>query len=139
MTSNKESKDDGKLAYQYERGEGRKKHCWNRPYAGFMPERRGAVGKCANTITDVVAQGLLESGLYVPSDADDVCYPDEIFNIYQGVVYVAVPTRPGESYHGYPYRGRLTKRLYDALQARATEQNCDREFEKWSKSHINHS
>lgn len=32
--------------------------------------------------------------------------PDSQFTYYQGAVYVAVPTEPGQSYHGFPWRGR---------------------------------
>jgi hypothetical protein len=125
------------LPYQYERGEGRTKHCWNHDYAGFVPSRRGKVGKCANSISDVIAERMLKTGLYVPIEMDDdEDHPEEIFNIYKGVVYVAVPTQPGISYHGYPYKGRLTKRIFEALQARAVEQAEDAEFKKWTKSHI---
>jgi hypothetical protein len=130
-------KCDGKLPYRYERGEGRKKHCWDEAEAGFRPGKRGEIGKCSNLITDTIAQQLLEHGLIVPPDDDsDEQYPQEIFNIYRGVIYVAVPTRPGISYHGYPYKGKLTKRVYEKLEERSVEQQCNSEFKKWAKTYI---
>jgi hypothetical protein len=119
--------------WQYERGEGRTKHCWNRPYAGFEPGKRGPVGKCANTITDEIACELLNSGIPWGEDGD---WPEEIYNVHEGTVYVAVPTRPGVSYHGYPYQGRLPARLVQQLRYKAQEKGCLREFEKWKKDYL---
>ncbi len=130
--------NDVKLPYRYERGDGRIKHCWNRSEAGFEPCGHGQVGKCANTITDDIAQGLLETGLYLSADMPDESesHPEEIFNVYQGVIYVAVPTRPSVSYHGYPYKGRLPKRLLDRLRTRAMDQDYESQFKKWTKTFI---
>lgn len=93
----------------YERGEGRNKHCWNQPRAGFVPGLRGQVGKCSNQITDAVATEL---------------------------IYVAVPTQPGKSYHGYPVRGPLPRKLLKKLRQKAEETGCLKAFEKWVRDYI---
>jgi hypothetical protein len=122
-----------KKVWKYERGEGRTKHCWNKPHAGFKPSKRGPVGKCANTITDAIAEDLLNNG--IPWDDDDD-WPEEVYNVHEGAVYVAVPTRPGVSYHGYPYQGRLPDCLVRKLQNKAQEKGCLAEFEKWKRDYL---
>ncbi len=126
-------KTDALACLVYERGEGRHKHVWKNDYAGFVPSGRGAVGKCASSISESIATGLLQSGVAEsdPFDAECAEPPTHIYNIYRGVPYVAVPTRPGASYHGYPYRGRLDPDVRACLRARAEQAGTLREFEKW--------
>ncbi|MBB3272758.1 hypothetical protein FHW75_003954 [Pseudomonas sp. OG7] len=128
----------------YDRADHRWKHCWNKPHADFVPRYWGQVGKCSNQISDEVATDLLQDslrdGLYVedslvPGD-DDSLYPEEVFAVYDGAIYVAVPTRPGISYHGYPYKGTLNKRLMKKLQDKAEKADCSAKFKKWVKEHI---
>jgi len=116
--------------YLYERGEGRFKHCWNRPYAGFEPDKRGEVGKCSSKITNDVAQALLEDGVEFKINDDDP-HPDKIYNVFDGVPYVATITRPGVSYHGYPWRGSIPMRILRELERRADAAGNSREFKNW--------
>ena len=60
--------------------------------------------------------------------------PERIYNVYRGVPYVAVPTRPGTSYHGYPHRGRLEPGVVALLRERAEQEGTLREYEKWLRS-----
>lgn len=124
----------------YERGEGRTKHCWSEPFAGFKPSQRGQVGKCSNKITDAVATKLLNNGINDTGEQvgreDGVDYPSKIYTVHDGAIYVAVPTCPGISYHGYPVRGRLPRKLVAKLRQKATESDCLREFEKWVREYI---
>lgn len=123
----------------YDRGDGRVKHCWNKDYAGFVPGARGQIGKCSNKITDAIATNLLRSGVYDNrelKEMDGYRYPEEIYTVFEGAVYVAVPTRPGISYHGYPFKGSLTKRIVAKLKDIAKDADCDRQFEKWVKEYI---
>ncbi len=65
-----------------------------------------------------------------------MAYPDEIYNIYRGVPFVAVPTQPGKSYHGYPVRGRIDPHIREQLQARAQVEGTLNEFNRWVDKHI---
>lgn len=124
---------------QYERGEGRHKHKWKKDHAGFVDRGRGLVGKCHKSIDEVVAADLLERAIAEPPlydpPFDD---PRRLFNVYRGVPYVAVPTVPGVSWHGYPWKGRLAPDVRDALAARVEEEGNGayrRTWREWLKRH----
>jgi len=51
--------------------------------------------------------------------------------VYQGVIYEAAPTRPGLSYHGYPWQGRMPRVIQKNLEAAAERAGCHREFKQW--------
>jgi len=124
------------MDFKYERGEGRTKHCWNQDEAGFQPSPRGPVGKCHNSITDTVAEELLNSGIpEITIDEEDSTFPKKIFNVYRGVPYEAVPTQPGISYHGYPWKGRMSRTTREALQKRAAAEGDEKVFRRWMSDH----
>lgn len=116
----------------YERGEHRHKHCWGKEEPGFIPSGRGEVGKCPKSIQDEEAQRLLDTGIpfYAREGGN---YPSSIFAVRQGVIYEAVPTRPGHSYHGYPWRGTIPESILEQLKKRAEAEGYDKEFKQWVK------
>lgn len=106
-----------------------------RDYAGFQPSSKGPVGKCSNTIQEAEAQQLLNEGIAVPDNTDEH-YPQRIVNQHKGAIYVAVPTVPGRSYHGYPWRADLDPRglpmkVLHELKKRAEASGCLTEYKKW--------
>jgi hypothetical protein len=122
--------------FTYERGEGRSKHRWIHDWAGFLPRKRGPIGKCHSSITEAIAQELLRSGFPATSPYDDSSSdPIEIYNIYRGVPYVAVITQPGKSYHGYPWSGRMPASIRQQLRLRAVEDGTVKVFDRWLQQH----
>jgi hypothetical protein len=133
------------VPYRYERGEHRHKHCWKNDHAGFaLWQGRYQVGKCPKTITDVVAETLLNQAVaepdpfFVPGQVKDK-WPRRLYAVYRGVIYEAVPTQPG-SYHGYPWQARpgrspLPPEVIDQLRDMARKQGCADEFEEWLDQH----
>jgi hypothetical protein len=119
--------------YLYDRGDNRHKHHWNKPEAGFHPSHRGPIGKCSNKINQELAQTLLDEGIEYRSE--DFDYPEKIYNVYEGVPYVAVPTLPGVSYHGYPWRGRMPRRILRRLEAMAADEGYADQFKSWLKDY----
>lgn len=89
--------------YDHDPGEGREKHRWGKPYAGFKPGSKGPVGKCSSLIDEERARELLNDGIALPDNAGGN-HPRKIVNQFEGAIYLAVPTEPGKSYHGYPWR-----------------------------------
>lgn len=120
--------------WSYERGEGRFKHCWRKRYAGFIPSKRGEIGKCSSEITDEIAQSLLDTGISLFEYEED-SYPSRIYNVHNGVIYEAMPTIPGVSYHGFPWRGqRPPLKIIEALENAAKKSGHEAEFKRWLKS-----
>ncbi len=126
----------------YEPGDnGRPKHRWNNDYAGFVPARNGPVGKCPRHITQGVAQKILNEDAIPVYIGVESAYPDKFYAMYKGVVYEAVPTRPGISCHAYPWRGDLPGRkglpkdVLRHLCQVAKRKDERKEFEKWLKKY----
>ncbi|QNU62092.1 hypothetical protein [Vreelandella titanicae] len=126
--------------WKYERGEGRHKHRWQYDYAGFVPGQKGAVGKCPKSITEEIATDILNNGEpYFENDDDDM--PVKIYSVYKGVVYESVPTQPGVSWHGYPWRGDLkgrlplSRKMKNRLKIKADAEGYGDEYLKWLKDY----
>jgi len=120
--------------YLYDRGSGRFKHCWKRPFAGFEPTDEDQpinkqVGKCSSKIRQDDAQVLLDDGIPVKDQNDR--HPGIIYNVFEGIPYEAVPTEYGKSYHGYPWQGRMPKVVLGRLRSRAEEQGFLSQFNSW--------
>ena len=128
------------MRWQYERGEGRYKHRWGKDYAGFEPGDKGPIGKCPSSIDQTTAETLLNHGVpfYESADAGS---PARIYSVHRGVIYESVPTTPGESYHGYPWRGDLPGRpplprsILKQLQQQANSTNDLRAFNQWLRKY----
>lgn len=122
--------------FEYERGVHRVKHCWKHEYADFQEVRGALIGKCPSTITDEIAEEILNSGFaFRKHGCQEIEY---IYAVYKGVVYEAAPTEGGKSFHGYPWRGDrglapLPDRILEGLEKAAIESDCLAEFKKWMK------
>jgi hypothetical protein len=124
--------------WKYEVDERRKrKHHWDEPVAGFVEEGGETVGKCPNTMALARAEQLLNSqGIpwYRPR-SPRLPWPDRIYVVYAGVVYRAVPTVAGTSYHAFPeLPERLRaqpKKLRELLLAEGERLGCRDEVEDW--------
>ncbi len=124
--------------YDYDPGEGREKHRWSKQFAGFKPGRKGPVGKCSSLIDEERARELLNDGIALPDNAGGN-HPRKIVNQFAGAIYVAVPTEPGKSYHGYPWRDdqgpTLPKSVLKKLEVRARAAGYLDEYNKWLKKY----
>ncbi len=126
-------------SYLYDPGEHRTKHCGSSVSAHF--ERNGSIkiGKCPSSLSRQVAQALLQTGI-PDTDSLENGHPKRIYAVYDGVVYQAVPTMLGISYHGYPWHGRpgdnrLPRVIKRELEQRAAEAGCSDKLKKWLKDH----
>ena len=130
--------------WRYERGEGRFKHRWKNDYAGFEPSERGHVGKCPRHVTEEIAEEILNSRAIPYYEWEDSAYPDRFYAVYKGVIYEAVPTQPGRSYHAYPWRGDLQgrpglpRKVLRALCTQAEESGELEAFTQWLKRYGGH-
>ena len=122
----------------YERGDGRYKHRWNKDEAGFVLKNGAGVGKCHASIDENAATLLLRNGVVYNAPGTDE--PEHVYAVYRGVIYEAAPTRPGVSFHGYPWSGNqgrppLPPRILRDLKTRAEHEGYLREFAQWLKQH----
>ncbi|MBF0182288.1 MAG: hypothetical protein HQM03_19915 [Magnetococcales bacterium] len=126
--------------WKYDPGERRIKHKWSKDEAGFdPPDVPGSPGKCPSSVTRTpgLAERLLNDGIPWPTGA---AHPERIYNVYQGVVYRAVPAIAGKIYHGFPEKeqhGRLVpNEVLDALAERADNAEEFHKFRDWAKKHL---
>lgn len=126
----------------YDPAEHRVKHCWDQPYAAFVDDGSAVIGKCPSTLTKEQAKVLVNCAVcdtLQPGETIKEAMPERLWNVHEGVIYEAVPTRDG-AYHGYPWRGRpsrnrLPRAVKRILEARAIEQGHERTFKDWLKEH----
>jgi len=124
---------------RYDKGERRFKHVGREPYAEIVfvdGNPKMAIGKCPNTLTPEDCEALLEYAIAGPNGAREISFPKKLYTVRDGVIYEAQTTTDGLSYHGYPFRGRLTRKLLRELERIAGEKKCETEFRAWVKLHI---
>jgi hypothetical protein len=124
------------MAWKYDPGEKRRKHKWENDYAGFETEGGAEVGKCPSTITNQVAEELLNTGVPWTNPNMPADYPRNIYNVHDGVVYKAMITIGGISYHGFPLKGVAPREVVNKLRELAVEKKCSSGFEVWLKRYI---
>jgi hypothetical protein len=126
-------------ARRYDKGERRYKHVGRGTEAEieFVPGNpRMWIGKCPATLTPDVRVLLINEAIAGSNGDRELPFPKKLYAVHAGAIYEGQTTDRGKSYHGYPYRGKLTRRLFDALKDVATEKGYEKEFESWVKRHI---
>ena len=108
--------------YAYETDENpKKKHRWGNVWAGFVRTRGAIVSKCPSTISNIDAERSLNDGVPWLNPRRDDQHPSRIYAVRDGVVYRAVPTRRGVSYHGFPELPNELRGLPKALREQILE------------------
>ncbi|WP_145998306.1 hypothetical protein [Caulobacter flavus] len=123
----------------YDKGERRHKHVGrtDEPEIEFVPGNpRMWVGKCPKSLTPDDHSRLVNEALAGSNGDRDLDFPKKIYAVHGGAIYEGQTTDQGRSYHGYPYRGKLAQGLIDALRKVAVSKGCDKEFDVWTKRHI---
>ena len=125
----------GANQWRYEADEHpKRKHHWRRNVAGFVTQGGVIVGKCPSGMTTEFAEAMLNDGVPWSPLRWRHDYPKRIYNILDGVVYRAVPTNPGVSYHGFPERlEHLPTELIGPLLALAEALGERERIERWLK------
>jgi hypothetical protein len=81
------------------------------------------------------ADELLNDGIVLQGPRDSSGHPRRIYVVFDGVLYRAVPTVPGRSYHGFPELPeefeRLDEELKERIRQRARELGCLEDLKKW--------
>jgi len=122
--------------WRYDPGERpKKKHGWNKDEAGFVRSGQKRIGKFPHTLQMGTAQDLLNTGIAIQGPRDRSGHPRRIYVVHEGVLYRAVPTVPGLSYHGFPEWPeefeRLDGDLKERIWQRARELGCLDDLKRW--------
>lgn len=125
--------------YQYDPAEHREKHCGAQNEAVFQLQGSAWIGQCPVTLDKKTAETLLQDGVGEWDDPSQT-HPARIFTYYQGAVYVAVPTEPGISYHGYPWRGRpghnrIARTILEELRKMAENCGESKQLQNWLRQY----
>jgi hypothetical protein len=124
---------------RYERGENRKKHVGKRTTPEVEPKPNGEfIGKCPARFPDERRSELLEKAIpYITGSPYSEAFPKRLYAVDRdGTIYTAQTSNPGDSYHGYPYTGRMGKHLIAALREMARSEGCEVAFNAWIKTYI---
>jgi hypothetical protein len=134
------SSDSSGRGWRYQPQEPKVKHKWDYDEPGFeeVPEKKGPgsvrVGKCPSSMTIDQAQELLLDAIEWSPRGWSRAYPQRLYVVHEGWLYRAMPTVPGESYHGFPEDDevrRVPETLHDAIRAVADTKGCAEEIERW--------
>ena len=124
------------MPWRYEPDEvPKRKHHWSEDRAGFVTVKGVEVGKCPASLSVATAESLLEAAVPWWPRGWRRKYPQRLYIVYGGVVYRAIPTNPGVSYHGFPELPSLfppsAKEVKEALLEGARASGQEEEVKKW--------
>jgi hypothetical protein len=124
---------------RYDKGERRFKHVGkgSKPSIQFDErEPRRWVGKCPENIPDAQKQALLDRAVAAPNGDREAAYPKLLYVVHDGAIYQAQTSDGGRSYHGYPYKGRLSRPLLRTLEAMSVSEGTAAAFRRWVEDYI---
>ena len=113
----------------------KKKHAWGNPYAGFVRVGGVEIGKCPKDFDLREAERLINEGIPFSSRRSHRKHPDRIYVVHDGVLYRAVPTIEGVSYHGFPELPKdfndLPTRIQNQIWDRAESMGQIKQVKRW--------
>lgn len=124
---------------KYDKGEKRFKHEGRQPYPEIQFAKNNPKlfeGKCPAGMPAALRLQLLNEAIPAPTGDREIDYDKYLYVVHEGAIYEARTSDAGVTYHGFPYRGRLSADLVEQLRAMAKDKGCLEEFESWVKKHI---
>lgn len=124
---------------QYDKGERRFKHVGkgSQPTIEFdNHDPKKWIGKCPSTLSQSDRERLLNEAVAAPNGDRELDVPKRLYVVHEGAIYEAQTSDHGRSYHGYPYKGKLSSAIIEALREMAGRKGCLTEFEDWIKAYI---
>lgn len=122
----------------YEKGEGRTKHLGRSAEPEIEMNRsnpKSWIGKCPNNMSVDTRQKILDSAIPGPTE-DEGEVPQNLYAVHEGAIYEAMSSDHGTRWHGYPFKGKLSRKMIGRLRELAREQKCEQAFDQWVKKHI---
>jgi len=123
----------------YDKGDRRLKHVNTKPSPAFEivngnPKR--VIGKCPSGMTSTLLDTLVNEAIAPYDLPAGAAFHKRLYVIHEGAIYEAQSSDHGKSYHGYPYKGKLSSGLIERLREMARFKKCSDEYERWVDSHI---
>jgi hypothetical protein len=123
----------------YDKGERRFKHVGtgSDPVIEFdSHDPKKWIGKCPSTLSQADRERLLNEAIPAPNGDRELSVPKKLYVVHEGAIYEAQTSDHGGSYHGYPYKGKLSGAIVDGLRKMAVQKRCLAAFEGWVKLYI---
>ena len=139
MAATSGQKGESEKKRLYDKGERRFKHVGKRkvPVIEFDDSQpKKWVGKCPSTLSEVDRTDLLNRAIAAPNGDRELPVPKKLYAVHNGAIYEAQTSDQGRSYHGYPYKGKLSASILKKLAKMANDEGCSDPFEKWVDEHI---
>jgi hypothetical protein len=130
---------EAELKRRYDKGERRFKHVGKSPTPVIEfddSDPKKWIGKCPSGITDDDKNRLLNQAIAAPNGDRQLAVAKRLYVVHEGAIYEAQTSDGGATYHGYPYKGKLSKPLLARLFEMAKAIGCTEGFQAWVKKHI---
>lgn len=124
---------------KYDKGDRRTKHVHTSDQPAIVQvggNPKLVIGKCPNRMSNDLLQQLVNEAIPAPNAQPDLSFHKRIYVVHEGAIYEAQSSDQGHSYHGYPYKGRLSSSIINSLKQMATQKNCSKELDNWIKKYI---
>jgi hypothetical protein len=123
----------------YDKGERRHKHVGKNSKPEFKLDGNNpkkVIGLCPNNIPDEKRDSLLQKAIPLENDDSDIPVPKQLYAVCDGAIYELRTSDFGKTYHGYPFKGKLSGSMIDRIQKLADELYCRQEVDQWIKERI---
>ena len=81
-------------------------------------------------------RNLLNEAIAAPNGDRELAAAKKLYVVHNGAIYEAQTSDQGRSYHGYPYKGKLSASILKRLAKMAKDKKCSDLFDKWVAEHI---
>jgi len=124
---------------KYEKGVDRYKHVGTADFPEVVYENdvpKYALGKCPRAVPDALKMELLDEAIPAANGDRELDFPKRLHVVHEGAIYRAETSSAGQSYHAFPYAGKLGKALVAELAEMADRKGCRKKFDNWVAKHI---
>lgn len=124
---------------RYDKGERRFKHVGAKPKPVIEfnnQDPKKWIGKCPSSLSEPERTRLLNEAIAAPNGDRELDCPKKLYVVHEGAIYEAQTSDGGITYHGYPYKGRLSSSILTGLKEMAEQKRCVPAFRAWVKNHI---
>lgn len=124
---------------RYDKGERRFKHVGKGDQPVIELDKGNPkkwVGKCPSGIPQSDLEKLLNTAVEAPNGDRDLDVAKKLYVVRKGAIYEAQTSDGGTTYHGYPYKGKLSGAILDELKKMAEKEKSVDEFSSWVKKYI---